>query len=108
MGKLLLPIGLVFVALEHLLNYVAYHSNGGSMPVNIHNNTIIITPNRITMNTTTTHFKLLCDIIRISNRIYSIGDLIGIIGFMLFCAGIIYWSIYLTKKIYTFYTFLYY
>lgn len=90
-----LGIGIILLFSEHSLNHIASSSNGG-MPVAIQNNMIIITPNHIVMNSSS-HFKLLCDIIRVSNHIYSIGDLLGFIGLLLFYISSVYLVFYIIK-----------
>jgi len=90
--KFSLPIGITLTLTEGGLNNLVRKVNGGFMPVAVSKNMIITTVGRIPM-TATTHLRFLADIIRINNRVFSIGDLLGFFGVLLTWVGIVYWGI---------------
>jgi hypothetical protein len=98
--KFSLPLGITLTLTEGGLNNLVRKVNGGFMPVAVSKNMIITTVGRIPM-TSSTHLKFLADIIRINNRVFSIGDLLGYVGFVLFCVGIVYWGIVVARGLIT-------
>ena len=98
--KLSLPIGLVMLLLERGFNNLVKSANGGFMPVAISKGMTITTARCIPM-TSTTHLNFLGDIIRIHYQVFSIGDLLGYIGFLLSYVGLVYWGIVVSRSLIT-------
>ena len=98
--KFSLPIGLTLTLAEGGLNNLVKRANGGFMPVAVSKNMIIATSGRIPM-TAATHLNFLGDFIRLNNRVFSIGDLLGYVGFVLSCVWIVYWGIVMAEYLIT-------
>ena len=87
--KLLLPIGLILQLAEWGLNNLVKRTNGGFMPVAVSSS--VMPAGYISMSSTT-HLNFLSDIIRVRYTFFSIGDLLGYVGFTLFCVGLLFRS----------------
>jgi hypothetical protein len=73
-------------------------TNGGFMPVAASSGVI---PAGYIRMTSTTHFNFLADIIQVHYRFFSIGDLIGYVGFLLACVGLAWWGIVIARSLIT-------